>query len=58
MRVRCPVCRTEAEVDKDKRTFQLIIPLPVFCFPSHSDCPLAVSIDKLDMSKVDKVVNK
>ena len=30
----CPVCKVRTEIDKVKRTFQLLVDKPVFSFPA------------------------
>lgn len=68
MRVRCPICKAEAEIDENRKAIVIYLPplnLPVTsapfkppvstCFPSHADCELAKPVDKINLDKLVKL---
>lgn len=62
---RCPICGVTGHVDKKKKEVVIHFPTPkkftpstkpiTISFPSHFDCPLAQPVDKIDLSKLEKV---
>lgn len=56
MRYRCIECGTEAEIDFDRKTVKVRIPLPETSkFPSHPDCVLAKPVDEMDKTQLEEV---
>lgn len=71
IRVRCPICKAEAEIDKEKKLLVIYVPPPkvperstlytppiTTCFPSHFDCELSKPIDQINIDKLVRVEAK
>ena len=64
IRVQCPICKAEAEIDENRKAIVIHLPplnLPKTfapfstCFPSHADCELAKPVDKINLDKLVKL---
>lgn len=55
---RCPKCKVEAEIDREKKTksitHKINLNRPQMTFPTHPDCELVKPISKIDFSKLEK----
>lgn len=54
MKYRCPVCKKEAEIDKERKIIRMVISWKEK-FPQHPDCLLVEPIDKIDLEKLEKI---
>ena len=58
MRLRCPDCKVEAEIDKAARTVKVTLEgdaNALSIFPKHEGCELAKSLDEMDVDKLEQL---
>lgn len=51
---RCPVCKVEAEIDKENKQRSVKLGSD-FRFPKHGDCELVKGVMEIDLSKLEPV---